>query len=52
MNNCKILSTESKLNSELKLAILRKAAQYQKSSTKKNKRKYKLITPGESGRSK
>tara|TARA_B110000261_G_C12992909_1_gene321038 strand:- start:278 stop:841 length:564 start_codon:yes stop_codon:yes gene_type:complete len=40
MNNCKTTSTESELNSELKLAILKKAAIYEKNKMTKNKRKY------------
>ena len=51
VNNCKTTSTVSELNSELKLAILKKASTLEKNKTSK-KRKYKVTTPGESGRSK
>ena len=51
-NNCKILSTESNINSELKLAILKKAALYEKMGSNKKNKNYKLITPGEAGRTK
>jgi hypothetical protein len=40
--NCKIINSDSKINSELKLAILKKAALYQKNDMKKNSKKYPL----------
>ena len=35
--NCKIISSEGELNSELKLAILKKAAQYENTKDKNEK---------------
>ena len=40
--NCKIVNSDSKINSELKLAILKKAALYEKDGFKKNSKKYPL----------
>ena len=40
LDKCKIAESNSKINSELKLAILKKAALYEKNSFKKNNRKY------------
>jgi hypothetical protein len=51
-NNCTISNTDSKINSDLKLAILKKAALYEKEGVQSIKKNYKLITPGEAGRSK
>ena len=51
VNNCKTTSTDSELNSELKLAILKKAATLEKNKSVK-KKKYKLVTPGSAGRAK
>ena len=42
--NCKIISSEGELNSELKLAILKKAAKYESTKGTKNKKEYNLIT--------
>jgi len=42
--NCKIVSSEGELNSELKLAILKKAALYENTKTTKNKKVYNLKT--------
>ena len=42
--SCKIISSEGELNSELKLAILKKAAIYENTNKKKNKKEYNLIT--------
>jgi len=42
--NCKITNTEGELNSELKLAILKKAAKYENTKTKKNKKDYQPVT--------
>jgi len=41
--NCKIISSEGELNSELKLAILKKAAQYENTKDTKNEKDYNLI---------
>jgi len=38
--NCKIINSEGELNSELKLAILKKAAQYESTKKVKNKKEY------------
>ena len=43
--NCKIVSSEGKLNNELKLAILKKAAIFEKEKTVKTKEEYKVQTP-------
>ena len=43
--NCKIVSSESKLNNELKLAILKKAAIFEKEKTVRTKEEYKVQTP-------
>ena len=51
ISDCKTSSSESTLNNEIKLAILKKAALYQKQRIKKNTKEYKVITPGEAGRS-
>jgi hypothetical protein len=51
-NNCTTSSTDSKINSDLKLAILKKAALYEKEGFKSQNNNYKLITPGSAGRSK
>ena len=40
------------LEYEIKLSILKKAALYQKQTVTRNKKEYKVITPGEAGRSK
>ena len=42
--SCKIISSEGELNSELKLAILKKAAIYENTNKKKNKKEYNLLT--------
>jgi hypothetical protein len=42
--NCKIINSEGELNSELKLAILKKAAKYENEKGKKNNKKYNIIT--------
>ena len=42
IDNCQISNTESELNSELKLAILKKAATYKKNRTTKSNKKYPL----------
>ena len=47
--NCKIIETNSLLNSELKLSILRKAAVYEKETKIKNKKSYKMV-PSEIGK--
>ena len=52
INSCNTSNSESKLNNELKLAILKKAALYQKQGIKKNTKEYNVITPGEAGRAK
>ena len=41
--NCKIINSEGELNSELKLAILKKAAKYENTKKTKNKKDYNLI---------
>ena len=41
--NCKIINSEGELNSELKLAILKKAAKYESTKDTKNKRDYNII---------
>jgi len=41
--NCKTSNFQSKINQELKLAILKKAAQFEKDDTKKNSRAYNTI---------
>ena len=41
--NCKIVSSESKLNNELKLAILKKAAIFEKENVVKTKEDYNVI---------
>ena len=51
-NNCTTSSTDSKINSDLKLAILKKAALYEKEGFKSQNNNYKLITPGSAGRTK
>ena len=43
---------DTKINSDLKLAILKKAALYEKTGLKKKNKNYKLITPGSAERSK
>ena len=43
--NCKIVSSEGKLNNELKLAILKKAAIFEKEKTVRTKEEYKVQTP-------
>jgi hypothetical protein len=52
VNDCKTSSSETTLNNEIKLSILKKAALYQKQTVTRNKKEYKVITPGEAGRSK
>jgi hypothetical protein len=42
LENCKIISSDSEINSQLKLAILKKAALYEKNYNKKNAKKYPL----------
>jgi hypothetical protein len=42
--NCKIVNSEGELNSELKLEILKKAANYEKEKGTKNNKKYNMIT--------
>ena len=42
--NCKIISSEGELNSELKLAILKKAAVYESTKDTKNKKGYNQVT--------
>jgi len=42
--NCKIINSESELNSELKLTILKKAAKYENEKGKKNNKKYNMRT--------
>ena len=42
--NCKIVSSEGKLNNELKLAILKKAAIFEKENIKRTKEPYKVQT--------
>ena len=44
--NCKIVSSKSKLNNELKLAILKKAAIFEKENVVRTKEDYKVQTPG------
>ena len=41
--NCKIVSSEGKLNNELKLAILKKAAIFEKEKVVKTKEDYNVI---------
>jgi hypothetical protein len=41
--NCKINSTKSGFNSELKLAILKKAAKFAKEKKTETKREYKVM---------
>ena len=43
--NCKIVSSEGKLNNELKLAILKKAAIFEKEKIVRTKEDYKVQTP-------
>ena len=43
--NCKIVSSEGKLNNELKLAILKKAAIFEKEKVVRTKEEYKVQTP-------
>ena len=43
--NCKITISEGKLNNELKLAILKKAAIFEKEKTVRTKEEYKVQTP-------
>ena len=43
--NCKIVSIEGKLNNELKLAILKKAAIFKKEKIVRTKEEYKVQTP-------
>ena len=43
--NCKIVSSEGKLNNELKLAILKKAAIFEKEKIVRTKEEYKVQTP-------
>ena len=43
--NCKIVSSEGKLNNELKLAILKKATIFEKEKTVRTKEEYKVQTP-------
>ena len=45
--NCKIVSSEGKLNNELKLAILKKAAIFEKENITRTKEPYNVQTPGE-----
>jgi len=44
--NCKIVSSEGKLNNELKLTILKKAAIFEKEKIVRTKEDYKVQTPG------
>ena len=43
--DCKIIDSKSRINEELKVAILKKAAQYQAADTKKNKKEYSGVEP-------
>ena len=43
LENCKIINSSSNINSELKLAILKKATLYEKNYNKKNAKKYPVI---------
>jgi len=41
LTNCKIIQSQSNINQELRVAILKKAAQYKTSDVKKNKKPYR-----------
>ena len=41
--NCKVINSEGELNSELKLAILKKAAVYESTKKEKNKKDYNQV---------
>ena len=40
LTNCKIIQSQSDINQELRMAILRKAAQYKASDIEKNRKNY------------
>ncbi len=42
LSNCKIIQSQSDINEELRVAILKKAAQYKSSDIKKNKKEYRI----------
>ena len=42
LTNCKIYTYQTKINEDLRVAILKKAAEYQKSDIENNKKEYKV----------
>ncbi len=42
LSNCKVYASQSKINEELRLAILKKAALYKSSDIEKNKKEYRI----------
>ena len=42
LTDCKVLISDSSINEELRVAILKKAALYKKNDTDKNKKEYKI----------
>ena len=43
LSNCKIIQSQSNINEELRVAILKKAALYESDDIKKNKKEYRVI---------
>ncbi len=42
LSNCRVIQSQSNLNEELRVAILKKAAQYKTDDIKKNKKEYRI----------
>ena len=42
LSNCKVIQSQSNLNEELRVAILKKAAQYKTDDIEKNKKEYRI----------
>ena len=42
LSNCKVIQSQSNLNEELRVAILKRAAQYKTDNTEKNKKEYRI----------
>ena len=42
-SNCKIIQSQSDINEELRVAILRRAAQYKSNNIEKNRKEYPII---------
>ena len=42
LSNCKVIQSQSNLNEELRVAILKKAAQYKTVDIEKNKKEYRI----------